>query len=78
MFRLGLALMPHLLNHFQPTLNRRKISVDFSMERLQRFWKKAEEAAASAESQLNAPSTGDFHAGITESSAQIELTTLFR
>uniref|UniRef100_A0A5K3FE80 MutL_C domain-containing protein n=1 Tax=Mesocestoides corti TaxID=53468 RepID=A0A5K3FE80_MESCO len=57
-----------------PILNRRRIDVNFSLERLHRYWMSQDEPAESTE----VSSTGCFHAGLTESSAESELTTLFK
>uniref|UniRef100_A0A5K3FEL2 MutL_C domain-containing protein n=1 Tax=Mesocestoides corti TaxID=53468 RepID=A0A5K3FEL2_MESCO len=70
------SLLPnrHCLLFVKPILNRRRIDVNFSLERLHRYWMSQDEPAESTE----VSSTGCFHAGLTESSAESELTTLFK
>ncbi|KAM7541201.1 hypothetical protein Aperf_G00000038975 [Anoplocephala perfoliata] len=57
-----------------PQLNRQRVRVDFSMERLLKYWS----SKGSFPETPKEPSTGEFHASLTDSTAQSELTTVFR
>ncbi|VDM35734.1 unnamed protein product [Hydatigera taeniaeformis] len=57
-----------------PLLNRESVRVDFSMSRLLKYWASRGSLSESAET----PSIGEFHADLTESAAQSELTSIFR
>ncbi|KAL5967064.1 Mismatch repair endonuclease PMS2, partial [Taenia solium] len=57
-----------------PLLNRESVRVDFSMGRLLKYWA----TRGSSGKTVEPPSTGEFHANLTESAAQSELTSIFR
>nr|CDS31812.1 mismatch repair endonuclease PMS2 [Hymenolepis microstoma] len=57
-----------------PQLNRQRVKCDFSLGRLLKYW--ASKGPSPESPKL--PTTGEFHANLTDSSAQSELTTVFR
>ncbi|CDS41243.1 mismatch repair endonuclease PMS2 [Echinococcus multilocularis] len=61
-------------NRHLPLLNRESVRVKFSVGRLLKYWA----ARGSLDELVKTPSTGEFHANLTESEAQSELTSIFR
>ncbi|KAL5112470.1 Mismatch repair endonuclease PMS2 [Taenia crassiceps] len=61
-------------NRRLPLLKRESIHVEFSMGRLLKYWA----TRGSLDEPVKTPSTGEFHANLTESAAQSELTSIFR
>ncbi|EUB64680.1 Mismatch repair endonuclease PMS2 [Echinococcus granulosus] len=61
-------------NRHLPLLNRESVRVEFSVGRLLKYWA----ARGSSDVLVETPSTGEFHANLTESAAQSELTSIFR
>ncbi|VDL42259.1 unnamed protein product [Hymenolepis diminuta] len=57
-----------------PQLSRQRVKIDFSMGRLLKYWA----SKGPSYEDPKDPTTGEFHANLTDSSAQSELTTVFR